>query len=117
MTPPLIVPIARPARGRHERDDVEGELREPAARTYRRDAAARPPASCSSSSSSSTSARKVVGVGSVGTRAWIVLLLGRDGQDPLFLQVKEAGQSVLEGYVGASGYANHGAAGGRRASD
>ena len=42
-------------------------------------------------------ARKVVGVGSVGTRAWIVLLLGRDEGDPLFLQAKEAEASVLEG--------------------
>ena len=41
-------------------------------------------------------ARKVVGVGSVGTRAWILLMLGRDGQDPLFLQAKEAEESVLE---------------------
>jgi uncharacterized protein (DUF2252 family) len=47
-------------------------------------------------------ARKVVGVGSVGTRAWIVLLLGRDTEDPLFLQVKEAEASVLEGYAGRS---------------
>jgi uncharacterized protein (DUF2252 family) len=53
-------------------------------------------------------ARKVVGVGSVGTRAWIVLLLGRDSGDPLFLQAKEAGASVLEPYVGASPYRNHG---------
>jgi uncharacterized protein (DUF2252 family) len=53
-------------------------------------------------------ARKVVGVGSVGTRAWIVLLLGKDGNDPLFLQAKEAGASVLEPYVGASPYRNHG---------
>ena len=44
-------------------------------------------------------ARKVVGVGSVGTRAYVVLLEGRDGDDPLFLQVKEAGASVLEGHV------------------
>src|SRR5262249_58522712 len=44
-------------------------------------------------------ARKVVGVGSVGTRAWIVLLLGRDDQDPLFLQVKEAEASVLERFA------------------
>ena len=50
----------------------------------------------------STSARKVVGVGSVGTRAWIVLLLGRDGEDPLILQAKEAQPSVLEPYVGRS---------------
>ena len=49
-------------------------------------------------------ARKVVGVGSVGTRAWIVLLLGRDASDPLFLQAKEAQRSVLEPYAGASPY-------------
>ncbi|HYQ78492.1 MAG TPA: DUF2252 domain-containing protein [Solirubrobacterales bacterium] len=53
-------------------------------------------------------ARKVVGVGSVGTRAWIVLLLGRDSGDPLFLQAKEAGASVLEPYAGASAYPHHG---------
>ena len=47
-------------------------------------------------------ARKVVGVGSVGTRAWIALLLGRDGGDPLFLQLKEAQPSVLEEFAGAS---------------
>ncbi len=46
-------------------------------------------------------ARKVVGVGSVGTRAWIVLMLGRDEQDPLFLQFKEAQASVLEGFTDA----------------
>jgi hypothetical protein len=44
-------------------------------------------------------ARKVVGVGSVGTRAWIALLQGRDGQDPLFLQIKEATASVLEDHL------------------
>jgi uncharacterized protein (DUF2252 family) len=53
-------------------------------------------------------ARKVVGVGSVGTRCWIVLLLGRDGEDPLFLQIKEAQASVLEPYLGQSEYENHG---------
>jgi len=53
-------------------------------------------------------ARKVVGVGSVGTRAWIVLLLGRDSGDPLFLQAKEAQASVLEPHVGAGPYRNHG---------
>jgi uncharacterized protein (DUF2252 family) len=53
-------------------------------------------------------ARKVVGVGSVGTRAWIVLLLGRDGQDPLLLQAKQAQPSVLEAFAGASRYRNHG---------
>ncbi len=53
-------------------------------------------------------ARKVVGVGSVGTRAWIALMLGRDDEDPLFLQAKEAQPSVLEPFVGKSRYANHG---------
>jgi uncharacterized protein (DUF2252 family) len=53
-------------------------------------------------------ARKVVGVGSVGTRAWIVLLVGRDEDDPLFLQFKEADASVLEPYAGARRYENNG---------
>jgi uncharacterized protein (DUF2252 family) len=53
-------------------------------------------------------ARKVVGVGSVGTRCFIVLLQGRDAQDPLFLQVKEAMASVLEPYAGKSRYRQHG---------
>jgi len=53
-------------------------------------------------------ARKVVGVGSVGTRCYIVLLLGRDGNDPLFLQVKEAGPSVLEPYLGRSKFTHAG---------
>jgi uncharacterized protein (DUF2252 family) len=53
-------------------------------------------------------ARKVVGVGSVGTRAWIVLMLGRDDSDPLFLQLKEAQASVLEPFLGKSAFAKHG---------
>ncbi len=53
-------------------------------------------------------ARKVVGVGSVGTRCWIILMLGRDDSDPLFLQVKEAEASVLSRFVGASKYTNQG---------
>ena len=53
-------------------------------------------------------ARKVVGVGSVGTRAWIVLMLGRDDGDPLFLQLKEAEASVLEPFLGKSTFAQHG---------
>jgi uncharacterized protein (DUF2252 family) len=53
-------------------------------------------------------ARKVVGVGSVGTRAWIILLEGRDGGDPLVLQAKEAGRSVLEPYLQRSRYRNMG---------
>lgn len=53
-------------------------------------------------------ARKVVGVGSVGTRSWIVLLVGNDDQDPLFLQAKEAQASVLEPFLGKSAYTSHG---------
>jgi uncharacterized protein (DUF2252 family) len=53
-------------------------------------------------------ARKVVGVGSVGTRAWIVLMIGNDNGDPLLLQLKEAGPSVLEPFLGASEFASHG---------
>ncbi len=53
-------------------------------------------------------ARKVVGVGSVGTRAWIMLLEADDGQEPLFLQAKEAQESVLAAYAGPSQYTNQG---------
>jgi uncharacterized protein (DUF2252 family) len=53
-------------------------------------------------------ARKCVGVGSVGTRCWIVLMLGRDDSDPLFLQVKEAQRSALAPFAGASKFANEG---------
>ena len=50
----------------------------------------------------------MVGVGSVGTRAWIVLMTGNDDGDPLFLQLKEASPSVLEPYLGASRSGQHG---------
>jgi uncharacterized protein (DUF2252 family) len=53
-------------------------------------------------------ARKVVGVGSVGTRAWIALMIGHDGREPLFLQMKEAEESVLAEFVGRSEFSNHG---------
>ena len=53
-------------------------------------------------------ARKVVGVGSVGTRAWVFLFVGRGGKDPLVLQAKEAQASVLEPHLGASEFDNHG---------
>ena len=53
-------------------------------------------------------ARKVVGVGSVGTRAWVVLMVGSDGQSPLLLQAKEAQRSVLAEFVGESHYTNEG---------
>jgi uncharacterized protein (DUF2252 family) len=53
-------------------------------------------------------ARKVVGVGSVGTRCWIVFLLGNHSEDPLFLQIKEAQPSVFEPFISKSPYVNHG---------
>ncbi|MCI1020335.1 DUF2252 domain-containing protein [Microbacterium sp. C5A9] len=53
-------------------------------------------------------ARKVVGVGSVGTRAWVILLSGRDDDDPLLLQGKEAQASVLERFLGPSEFESHG---------
>lgn len=53
-------------------------------------------------------AQKVVGVGSVGTRCYVVLMCGNDNDDPLFLQIKEASASVLEPYLGKSRYQNHG---------
>jgi uncharacterized protein (DUF2252 family) len=53
-------------------------------------------------------ARKVVGVGSVGTRAWIALLLGRDVDDPLFIQIKEAEASVFEDFLGPGEFSEHG---------
>ena len=103
--PPLIVPIEEVASG-VERAELEEFVRG-VIRSYRR--------------TLSTdrrqllerfryvhSARKVVGVGSVGTRAWIALMLGRDENDPLFLQLKEAEASVLEPFLGKSGFAKHG---------
>jgi uncharacterized protein (DUF2252 family) len=53
-------------------------------------------------------ARKVVGVGSVGTRCWVILMQGNESDDPLFLQVKQAEASVLAPYAGATSYANNG---------
>jgi uncharacterized protein (DUF2252 family) len=104
--PPLIVPIDELVPSEMEREALEQELRN-LIRSYRR--------------TLETDrrhlleefrfvdlARKVVGVGSVGTRAWIALMLGADEQDPLFLQIKEAQPSVLEQFVGKSEYSNSG---------
>jgi uncharacterized protein (DUF2252 family) len=103
--PPLIVPIKDlvPA---DESDRIEKELRT-LIRSYRRtlQGGAR---ELLESYRYVDVARKVVGVGSVGTRARVVLLLGRDDEDPLFLQAKEAEASVLEPYAGKSRFANHG---------
>jgi uncharacterized protein (DUF2252 family) len=103
--PPLIVPI-------HElatevgRDALEHEVRE-LVRTYRR-TLQRDRRELLEGFRYVDLARKVVGVGSVGMRCWIMLLLGRDTQDPLFLQIKEAGPSVLEKPLGRSQFGNHG---------
>jgi len=103
--PPLLVPLRElfdPAGVREESDYVRELLKEYAAgleedrrylfQTYR----------------FVDMARKVVGVGSVGTRAWVFLLVGRGGKDPLVLQAKEAQASVLEPHLGASQFENHG---------
>ena len=103
--PPLIVPI-RELAARAPGRDIEAEIRE-LTRVYRR--------SLQSDRRSlleqfryADVAHKVVGVGSVGTRAWIMLLLGKNESDPLFLQVKEAQASVLERHLGRSEFRNHG---------
>ena len=102
---PLIVPIRVLAADRSQEemfDELDGLLqRLPAQLAVRPRGAAR-------AVELVDFARKVVGVGSVGTRAWIALMFGRDGDDPLFLQVKEAEASVMEEFVGASEFANHG---------
>jgi uncharacterized protein (DUF2252 family) len=100
--PPLIVPIDELADGAH---DLETELRA-IFRGYGR--SLQPDRRrLLEGFSYGDLARKVVGVGSVGTRCWILLLLGRDGEDPLFLQLKEAQASVLEPFLGRSPFASH----------
>ncbi len=103
--PPLIVPVEElPDAGRPEiaRETIERVIRE-----YRRTLSG-DRRRLVERFRYVDAAHKVVGVGSVGTRAWIVLMLGRDVDDPLFLQAKEAGASVLEPYLGKSAYSNHG---------
>jgi uncharacterized protein (DUF2252 family) len=103
---PLIVPIDRLGLGGHERDEAF-ELLHELLREYRETLEFSRRVLLEQFELVDF-ARKVVGVGSVGTRAWIALLLGRDGQDPLFLQIKEAEASVLEEFLGASEFSNHG---------
>jgi uncharacterized protein (DUF2252 family) len=101
--PPLIVPIedlVLPERARVETEAAMGKL----IRSYGRTLMQRQPLE---EFRYVHLARKVVGVGSVGTRAWILLMLGRDDQDPLFLQAKEAQASALERFVGRSQYSHH----------
>ncbi len=99
--PPLVVPIAELERG----GCVEARLRE-AFESYLRSLPSDRRVLLERFRYGDL-ARKVVGIGSVGRRCWIVLLLGRDEQDPLFLQVKEAQASVLEPFLGRSAFGSH----------
>ena len=103
--PPLITPI-EDLLPPEAADELDGRLRS-VVRSYRR-TLPRDRRKLLERFEYHHAARKVVGVGSVGTRAWIVLLTGRDEGDPLFLQFKEAQTSVLEPFLGKSEYANHG---------
>ena len=103
--PPLIVPIEDVAGEQTHR--LEEFLRERRSASYRRTLAG-DRRKLLERFRYVHAARKVVGVGSVGTRAWICLMLGRDGEDPLFLQFKEAQPSVLEPFLGRSEFANSG---------
>ena len=102
--PPLIVPMGELVDD--TRDDVEARVLEVLA-AYR-DTLSEDRRVLLDSYRFVDAALKVVGVGSVGTRAFIALLLGRDNGDPLFLQVKEAQRSVLEPYAAPSAYENQG---------
>jgi uncharacterized protein (DUF2252 family) len=102
---PLVVPL-RALVGEDHRDEWFGRL-ERLVRAYRRTLEADRRVLLEEFTLQDF-ARKVVGVGSVGTRAWIALMLGRDSKDPLFLQLKEADASVLEEFVGRSQFTNHG---------
>ena len=104
--PPLVVPLDDLLPGQLDRAGVETGLRSLIAR-YRRTLET-DRRYLLEQFQFADMARKVVGVGSVGTRCWIALMLGRDSADPLFLQVKEAERSVLEAFAGTSKYANHG---------
>ncbi|MGZ4310085.1 MAG: DUF2252 domain-containing protein [Gaiellaceae bacterium] len=104
--PPLIVPLDELLRTKRERNSVEGELRK-LIDSYR-DTLATDRRHLLAQFRFVELARKVVGVGSVGTRAWIALFLGADDRDPLFLQIKEAEASVLERFLGQSQHDNSG---------
>jgi uncharacterized protein (DUF2252 family) len=104
--PPLLVPIDELVPGQSDRKALVSQLTDLVAR-YRRTLET-DRRYLLEQFEFADMARKVVGVGSVGTRCWIVLMLGRDESDPLFLQVKEAEASVLSRFVGASRFANQG---------
>jgi uncharacterized protein (DUF2252 family) len=106
--PPLVVPLSSLLPGDVDRSGIESELIHliesyrrtlPGDRRYLLD---------QYQFEAADIARKVVGVGSVGTRCWIMLMLGKDQADPLFLQIKEAGPAVLSEFTGASKFDNQG---------
>ncbi len=103
--PPLVTPIedVLPGAERAHLEDVVRRM----IRTYRR-TLPRDRRNLLESYRYVHAARKVVGVGSVGARTWILLLVGRDNDDPLFLQFKEAQMSVLEPFLGKSHFTQHG---------
>jgi uncharacterized protein (DUF2252 family) len=103
--PPLIVPVEEFVRTGTDWEDPEAVIAS-LMRSYRRTIAHHPhPVE---EFKYVHMARKVVGVGSVGTRAWILLMVGRDQDDPLFLQAKEAQASVLERFLPKSAFRHHG---------
>jgi uncharacterized protein (DUF2252 family) len=104
--PPLLVPLEELLAGQSDRKFLESELSDLIGK-YRRTLET-DRRFLLDQFEFADMARKVVGVGSVGTRCWIVLMLGRHDNDPLFLQVKEAEESVLSRFLGASKYANEG---------
>ncbi|PXY25903.1 hypothetical protein BAY59_20265 [Prauserella coralliicola] len=104
--PPLIVPIDDVAGEGQHREEVRGRLAS-VVKAYR--ATLEPERRALLDRYRMVDiARKVVGVGSVGTRCWMVLLLGNDEHDPLFLQAKEAGASVLAEFTAPSRFGNEG---------
>ena len=104
--PPLLVPVHELLAGQLDRNAIEAQMSDLIAgyrRTLETDRR-----QLLEQFSYADMARKVVGVGSVGTRCWVVLMLGSNQADALFLQVKEAEPAVLSRFAGASKYANQG---------
>ena len=104
--PPLIVPVDEFIPDERAREEVEEAIRE-LLRRYRRTLQGDRRVLLESYRFVDL-AHKVVGVGSVGTRCWIALFLGRDPSDALVLQIKEASTSALEPFLGRAGFTNHG---------
>jgi uncharacterized protein (DUF2252 family) len=106
--PPLVVPLSSLVPQEADSSGIEAQLGQVIDRYRRTLAGDRRYLLDQYQFEHSDVARKVVGVGSVGTRCWIMLMLGKDAGDPLILQVKEAGPSVLSDFAGASKYDNQG---------